>query len=226
MRFFFLFGLLSSLVFRTKPVIQPSSSIKALPLKELEQDREREEREQREKIAREQEEERQRLAMIEAQANAEFLRKQQEEENERLRQLEERRLRDEREAQERKEAEEFANRWESILSVTNYKSLWATLTTNGSFQCNLKSMPTVELLTSHLKRQGFHVVFATSPNANNIEIGICNVRPVGEEAWFISRFLVSNNSFSAVMKATKADLVPQFVKKFALAKVLKIETAK
>lgn len=195
-----------------------------LALKELEKDREQEEREQREKVAREQEEERQRLAQIEAQTAAEFQRRQEEEEKERLRQLEERRLRDEREAQEKKEAEEFANRWESVLAVTKFKSLWASLTTNGSFQCNLKAMPGLNQLTEHLKRQGFHVVFATNANANNLEIGICNVRPVGQDDWFIARFLVSNNSFSAVMKATKAELVPQFVKKFALAKVLKIDT--
>jgi hypothetical protein len=195
-------------------------------LKELEKDREQEEREAREKLTREQEEERQRLALKEAEANAEFLRRQEEQEKERLRHLEEKRLQEEREAQEKKEAEDFANRWEATLTVTRYKALWATLQTHGSFQTALKSMPAVGTVADHLKRQGFHIVFAASPNANNIEIGICNIRPVGEEPWFIARFLVANNSFSAVMKATTPDIVPIFVKKFALAKVLKIETAK
>lgn len=202
------------------------AEVPQLALKELEHDREKEEREQREKLAKEQEEERQRQAFLEAQANAEFLKRKEEEEKERLRQLEERRLREEREAQEKKEAEEFANRWESVLAVNNYKSLWASLATNGSFQCNLKSIPAMNQLTDHLKRQGFHIVFATNANANSLEIGICNVRPVGQEDWFIARFLISNSSLSAVMKATKPEIVPQFVKKFALAKVLKIDTAK
>jgi phosphoglycolate phosphatase-like HAD superfamily hydrolase len=211
---------------RHKPTVQPSESSNGLALKELDKDREREEREQREKISKEQEEERQRIALKEAEANAEFLRRQEDEEKERLRLVEERRLAEERVMQEKKEAEEFANRWESVLSVTRYKALWATLTTSGSFQCNLKVMPALNTMTDHLKRQGFHVVFAASANSQNIEVGICNVRPVGEENWFTARFLVSNNGFSAVMKATSADSVPNYVKKFALAKILKIEAAK
>jgi phosphoglycolate phosphatase-like HAD superfamily hydrolase len=212
---------------RNTSVVQPIDTYNpGLKLKELEKDREKEEREAREKISREQEEERQRLALKEAEANADFLRRQQQEEQEKLRFLEEKRLQEEKEERERKEAEEFANRWESHLSVTRYKAMWATLATNGSFQCTLKAMPVLNALTDHLKKQGFHVVFATNANANSIEIGICNIRPVGEESWFIARFLVSNNSFSAVMKATTADIVPIYVKKFALARVLKIEATK
>lgn len=200
---------------------KPMVEVQQLPLKELESDREREERQAREKIMREQEDERQRYARKEAEELAEFQRLQQLELEEAARRLEAQRLQ-EMKALEEQQAQ--TDRWESILTVAQYKSLWSSLGTNGSFQCNLKSMPSQDQLADHLKRQGFHVVFAVSPNANDIEIGICNIRPMGQEAWFMARFLASNNSFSAVMKAQDASLVPTMVKKFALAKVLKIDT--
>lgn len=199
--------------------VKPLVEVKELELKELESDREREEREQREKIMREQDEERQRLALKESEALADFQRRQQQEVDEAARRLVEQRL-----LEQKQEEEAKAERWESVLTVSQFKTLWASLGTNGSFQCSLKSMPSPEALAEHLKRQGFHVVFSVSPNANDVEIGICNVRPMGAEAWFMARFLASNNSFSAVMKAQDASLVPTMVKKFALAKVLKIET--
>jgi hypothetical protein len=210
--------------FRPKTAVQPIE-ITSLPLRELEKDRETDEREKREKIYRDQEEERQRIALKEAEATAEFLRKQEKEMEENARRLEEQRLADLKALEEQKEAEEFANRWESVMNVARFKELWASLPTNGSFQCYLKTMPTVNGLTDHMKKQGFHVVFAVNPNAANIEVGICNIRPVGQEPWFMARFLVSNNSFSAVMKSNSPEIVPGFVKKFALAKVLKIDNA-
>ncbi|RYH24964.1 hypothetical protein EON65_16050 [archaeon] len=194
----------------------------ALELRDLENDREKEEREKRESISRDQEEERQRLAQKEVEELKEYERQQQILLEEEMRRLEEERQRELQAAH--NAAEQDVNRWMSVLTVTDFKSLWSTLNTNGSFQCNLKSPPNQTQLTEHLKRQGFHVVFAVSPNAADIEIGICNVRPMGQEAWFMARFLVSNNSFSAVMKSQDATLVPSLVKKFALAKVLKIDT--
>jgi hypothetical protein len=188
-----------------------------LQLKELDNDRECEQREQRERITREHEEERQRIAQREAEQLAIFHHQQQAALDEEIRRLDEQRLQEMREL-------EDANRWESVLTVSKFKSLWTTLATNGSFQCNLKAMPNQIVLTDHLKRQGFHVVFAVSPNAGDIEIGICNIRPVGVEAWFMARFLASNNGFSAVMKSQDPSLVPTLVKKFALAKALKIDT--
>jgi hypothetical protein len=38
--------------------------------------------------------------------------------------------------------------------------------------------------------------------------------------------VVNNKSFNAVMKSTDAAAVPAFVKKFSLAKTLKIDTSK
>ena len=79
--------------------------------------------------------------------------------------------------------------------------------------------------TDHMKKQGFHIVFAAVPNPNELEIGICNIRPTGTEPWFMARFLASNANFSAVMKSQNPEQITQFVKKFALAKVLKIDTS-
>ncbi len=111
------------------------------------------------------------------------------------------------------------------LDVNNFKLLWTQLGTAGSFQCKLKSMPTLQGFNEHIKKQGFHVVFATSPSPDDIEVGICNV--LGEEGGprFLARFLASKNNFSAVMKCESVDAVTQFVKKFSLSKVLKIDTS-
>lgn len=126
-----------------------------------------------------------------------------------------------------KEAEEakLAIERSPIMSVTLYKSLWAELPVAGSFQCKLKSAPTIQNLTEHFKKQGFHVVFAASPNTIDIEVGISNIRDdSGTQKWFMARFLASSTSFSAVMKSQDTDIVTGFVKKFALAKVLKIDS--
>lgn len=112
------------------------------------------------------------------------------------------------------------------MSVAKYKALWADLAIAGSFQCKLKSAPTLSALTDHFKKQGFHVVFAASPNSVDCEVGISNIRDdTGTGKWFMARFLASASSFSAVMKAEDAEMVTGFVKKFALAKALKIDTA-
>lgn len=196
-----------------------------IPLRaSLEKDREQEEREKRELLLREQSEEQQRLARKELEEQEALKKKLQQEQEERDKQQQAARLMEDKARQELKEAEEAANRWESVLSVTRFKGLWTTFPTSGSFQCNLKSMPVLNQVVDHLKKQGFHVVFAVSPNAENIEIGICNIRPMSVEDWFMARFLIAKNTFSAVMKSNQADMVPALVKKFALAKVLKIDT--
>ncbi len=111
------------------------------------------------------------------------------------------------------------------MTVAIYKDFWSKLSISGSFQCKLKQAPSLPELTEHFKKQGFHVVFATSPNTIDVEVGICNVRESGEGAWFLARFLASATSFSAVMKCENAELVTGFVKKFALAKTLKIDSS-
>lgn len=111
------------------------------------------------------------------------------------------------------------------MSVALYKSLWGSLPIAGSFQCKLKAAPTLGAMTEHFKKQGFHVVFAASPNSVDVEVGVSNIRPEGEGKWFMARFLASSNSFSAVMKSEDPDLVTGYVKKFALAKALKIDSA-
>lgn len=57
-----------------------------------------------------------------------------------------------------------------------------------------------------------------------MELGICNVRNDATEPWFLARFLVSPSNFAAVMKAQQESEVAAFVKRFSLARVLKIKT--
>jgi len=121
-----------------------------------------------------------------------------------------------------------AQMFQPTLNSGRFKEMWASLAQAGSFQCSLKAMPVVEEFTGHLMKQGFHVVFAAGPGTTgDVEIGLCNIRVQGsEEKWFLARLLASNGAFSAIMKAESPDIVPTFVKKFALAKILKIDTSK
>lgn len=146
------------------------------------------------------------------------------------------------------------------MSVTQYKALWSSLETAGSFQCKLKEVPSIHRFSEHMRKQGFHVVFASSDagvskitTANSstiaavttasagggaigpdqstsmvsrvdIEIGISNRRANDSEPWFLARFIIANNIFSAVMKCQQIDDVANHVKKFLLAKALRIDT--
>lgn len=111
----------------------------------------------------------------------------------------------------------------SVLTINNFKHLWGTLETAGSFTCKLKSTPTSALLRSHLEKYGFHIVFSTdTPGTRDIEMGLCNIRDdTSNVEWFCARFLVNNDTFTAVMKCQNTDITT-YVKRFALAKVLKI----
>lgn len=60
--------------------------------------------------------------------------------------------------------------------------------------------------------------------SSKIEVGISNIRFLGTEPWFMARFVSSQSTFSAVMKAEDSNQVTSYVKKFALAKVLKIDS--
>jgi len=126
-----------------------------------------------------------------------------------------------RENAEEKEEE----KWDAIMNVPAFKSIWSTLATAGSFQCKLKTLPPLQALIDHLKKQGFHIVFAANPTSNDVEIGVCNIRKSSSESWFMARFLATPTSFSAVMKAQNTEEVTNYVKKFALAKVLKIDAS-
>ena len=120
-----------------------------------------------------------------------------------------------------------SNMFKPTLNADKFKELWGSLSQSGSFQCKLKSMPDIQGFTSHLNKQGFCVVFAAGPGTSgDIEVGLCNVRTSPDEKWFLSRLVAKSNSFSAIMKAEAPELVPTFVKKFALAKILKIDTTK
>jgi hypothetical protein len=225
-------------VSRRKKAVQPDeppppldlpSATKPVPaapqeLANLNVDREKEERLERERAVRERED-RRRLQEIEdaAAEAAEKKRKADEQLLDAARVLQERRAREEEEAARR---EALANGFDKTLSVAKFKALWSSEGTAGSFQCNLKALPAITNLTEHLKKQGFHIVFAAKPSPNDVEVGVCNIRTSDEDAWFMARFLATATTFSAVMKAQKTDQVTSYVKKFALAKVLKIDNGK
>lgn len=119
-----------------------------------------------------------------------------------------------------------------ILTIPLFKSTWSALSTAGSFQCKLKLTPEVSIIVAHLKKQGFHVVFSNttgteaSPLGLESEVGFCNIRsPQKREALFMGKFTIKQKFFQADMKCEDSNEVPLYVKKFALAKVLKIDTS-
>lgn len=126
------------------------------------------------------------------------------------------------EAQKREEMERENSK--PVLEVPSFRMVWGQLGTTGSFQCKLKATPSLVGLMDHVKRQGFHVVFASQPNSDEVELGICNIRDGGQGPWFLARFLAAQGSFSAVMKSQDPKITSGYVKKFALAKCLKIDT--
>ena len=134
-----------------------------------------------------------------------------------------------RQAEEELQQEEERKRLEEVVSPTlskeRFKDMWSTMTPAGSFQCKLKVSPNKDVLTAHLTKQGFHVVFSSAPAVGECEVGICNIREDGKGPWFVARFVAGKASFSAVMKCEDQQIVSNFVKKFALAKVLKIDTS-
>lgn len=111
------------------------------------------------------------------------------------------------------------------LNLSQFKSKWKRLGTGGTFQCKLKALPSQTLLTEHLQKKGFHVVYSAG-KSSDIEIGICNTKTTLEDGWFMARFLASPSSFSSVMKAENPDDIKIYVKLFELAKVIKIEIEK
>ena len=197
--------------------ILPTSN---LPLADLTRDREKEERLERERAARERDERQHQLDLEQAAIEAEKQREAERQLMEAARLLNERK---QKEAEEERLRIERENAFDAVLNVARFKAMWSSLGTAGSFQCNLKSLPVLNSLTDHLKKQGFGIVFAANPSPTDVEVGVCNVRKAKTDSWFMARFLATETSFSAVMKAEKAEEVTAYVKKFALAKVLKID---
>lgn len=206
--------------------------------KKKEEDRKKEEREENELKKKDLEiEEKRQEAEIESNR---IRRKKQEEEDFEAEVAEEKqRRKDKREADAAAQAENAKSKTQSpdypiqmpfypILTVPLYRSLWATLGVSGSFECALRVPTTVTLLVTHLKKQGFHVVYTstgTKPESGEeIEIGFCNIRENQnvDGGLFMARFSISKKLFTSTMKSEKPSDVPKFVKKFALAKVLKI----
>jgi hypothetical protein len=115
----------------------------------------------------------------------------------------------------------------TTLLAKDFKVLWSQLPVAGSFQCKLRMAPNIQKLTEHLRKQGFHVVYASSSSDTETEISICNVKESAEDPtrWFMTRFVFTNTLFSAVMKSEDSSLVESYVKRFTLARVLKIDTS-
>ena len=146
--------------------------------------------------------------------------------------LEERELqRQYEEEQERQRMEEEKLREEEatnvyVLNITQFKVKWKSLPTGGSFQCKLKALPSLQILSEHLEKKGFHIVYSSSGKTSDIEIGICNTRTTLNDGWFMARFLASSSSFSSVMKSENPNDIKIYVKLFELAKVIKIQIDK
>eukprot|EP01038_Epipyxis_sp_PR26KG_P012409 gene12409-16643_t len=206
------------------PTIDKNAKENEQALASLSVDRELNEREERERIMRERE-----LALALKRAEEEKLlldkieleRKKQEEQD----RLELLKRQKDNENEEKSTLADIESHFQSTLTVTTFKPLWTSLSIAGSFSCKLKIIPTMTIIVEHLKKQAFHIVYATLINNEECEIGLCNIRMMNDETWFLARFIINNLNFSAVMKAEDNEKVPKFVKKFALAKVLKIDTS-
>ncbi len=143
------------------------------------------------------------------------------------------RQREARELQDEYDRAELARKLEDekkdaapTLDVPRFKAIWSALATTGSFSAKLRMLPSLAGFTEHLRNQGFHIVFASAPTSSEIEVGICNIRTRPSEKWFMARFVSSPTDFSAVMKAEDPEYAGAFVKKFSLARILKIDTSK
>ena len=130
-----------------------------------------------------------------------------------------------------------------VLTGPQFTSLWSSLPAAGSLQVKLTQVPSIDLLTSHFKAQGFHVVQAHANRTEGvkvreeIELSICNKRAPNTvndtnkegrnsdpEGWFMTRMLVINLDFSAVIKSQSPSTMADHVKRFALGKALQIAT--
>lgn len=185
-------------------------------LRILEQEKEAQERMERERHEMELERQKQRELEDRVRREAEEL----------ARQDKDRRRREKEEEEEKRRKEELEKLGSPILSVSEFKAMWSELAVAGQFQCKLRENPELIPFTEHLRKQGFHIVFASVPSPSDVEVGVCNVRDKSEDPRFMARFLSTSLAFSAVMKCESAEAVPPFVKKFALAKILKIDTKK
>ena len=119
--------------------------------------------------------------------------------------------------------DDFFDSGARVLSVSLYKQLWSTLEPAGSFQCRLREPVSAAAFTNHLRSQGFHIVFSSSPSASESEVGISNIRIAGIEPWFLARFLFTRSTLSAVMKTEDKASLRESVSKFALNKILKMD---
>lgn len=124
-----------------------------------------------------------------------------------------------------------------VLTQASFKALWGRSQSSGQFSTKLSSIPSVDAIASHMIKQGFHIVYTIDNNNSatqdtnsrrDMEVAVCNIRSIdanGDVAtssgWFMARFLISPTAFTAVMKSQDKD-VTAHVKRFALAKVLKI----
>jgi len=132
----------------------------------------------------------------------------------------------EAEARAEKERKEREEAMAPTMSARKFKELWTALGSAGSFQCKLKTVSQKHPFVEHIRKQGFHVVFVADPDAGGFEVGICNVREEGKGGpWFMARFMTREKTFSAVMKCQDPSVVTGHVKRFALAKVLRIDTS-
>lgn len=109
------------------------------------------------------------------------------------------------------------DRWEAILTIPRFRTVWGSLQPSGSFTTKLLSLPDFKQLSNHLASiPGLHLVYSISnfnestastslndknlmnfnmnttnlPEGKLMEFAICNTRPVGDVRWFLARFSV------------------------------------
>ena len=119
---------------------------------------------------------------------------------------------------------------DSYFNEKMFDSVWTSMSISGKFLCKLKESPLITVLVKHLETQGFHIASTTSFGNEGVgsgvefEVRFCNIlnRPQ-KEGLFLCKFTVVKNTFTASMKAENLDDIAMHVKRFALAKILKVD---
>ena len=120
---------------------------------------------------------------------------------------------------------------DSYFNEKMFESVWTSMSIAGTFNCHLKKSPILAILVKHIEKQGFHVASSSSSSSSigegsgvEFEIQFCNIlnRPK-KEGLFLCKFTVVKNIFTASMKAENLDDISMHVKRFSLAKILKVD---
>ena len=121
---------------------------------------------------------------------------------------------------------------DSYFNEKMFESVWTSMSIAGTFKCQLKKSPPLAVLVKHVEKQGFHVASSSSSSSSSIGVGsgvesevqFCNtINRSKKEGLFLCKFTVVKNTFTASMKAENLDDISMHVKRFSLAKILKVD---